>query len=240
MEQDLLIGLALSGKENSAARIAVDVAVLCASVGRAAVSRSLSVADLATAAILHSVGQAYPNPDPNQIGPHQAESAFALRQLVEGSNYSKLLVRRVIAAVEWRESVGLPGAVDDIGMNSDRHPWSQLIGLARYYLEQVRATENSLERSPVAVGLELLESPPGDVDIDLVHCFVATIGLFPVGTLVELQNGDAAWLPTSNTCAVEICTIRDRPLWFRREKYSLNGCVMKMERVCPSDNPELN
>ena len=49
-----------------------------------------------------------------------------------------------------------------------------------------------LERSPVAVGLELLESPPGDVDIDLVHCFVATIGLFPVETLVELQNGDAA------------------------------------------------
>ena len=120
MEQDLLIGLALSGKENSA-RIAVDVAVLCASVGRALGLSILSVADLATAAILHSVGQAYPNPDPNQIGPHQADPRLPFVSLLRGQLF-ETLVRRVIAAVEWRESVGLPGAVDDIGMNSDRHP----------------------------------------------------------------------------------------------------------------------
>ena len=84
VEQDLLIGLALSGKENSAARIAVDVAVLCASVGRALGLSILSVADLATAAILHSVGQAYPNPDPNQIGPHQSSPRLPFVSLLRG------------------------------------------------------------------------------------------------------------------------------------------------------------
>ncbi len=192
VEQDLLIALALTGREEGAARVAVDVAVLCASVGRALGLSIIAVADLTTAAILHSVGQAYPNPNPDQIGPDRAESAFALRQLVEGSSYSKLLVRRVIAAVEWRESVGVSGAVGDQESGSDRHPWSQLIGLARHFLKQVRASEDSVARSPVAVGLELLESPPGELDVNLVHVFVATIGLLPVGTLVELQNGDVA------------------------------------------------
>ena len=109
-------------------------------------------------------------------------------------------------------------------MNSDRHPWSQLIGLARYYLEQVRATDNSLERSPVAVGLELLESPPGDVEIDLVHCFVATIGLFPVGTLVELQNGDVA-------VVADIEHLRGRNLYNQRPAPLVSKRKVFLERV---------
>ena len=49
-----------------------------------------------------------------------------------------------------------------------------------------------MARSPLAVGLELLNSPPVEADHMLIRAFVATVGLIPVGTLVELMNGDLA------------------------------------------------
>jgi HD-GYP domain-containing protein (c-di-GMP phosphodiesterase class II) len=192
VEQDLLVGLALSGTKWSAERSAVDSAILVASVARGLGMSAIQCSDLATAAILHTVGHAYPNPDPDKISVDEAVATFALRQLVEGSTYTPLLAQRVVAAVEWRDALTSQSDDSSEPRGPEPNEWGQLLALSRHYLQQVRRGELGKGRSPVEVGLELLKSPPGQLQGAMANVFVACIGLLPVGTLVELNNGDVA------------------------------------------------
>ncbi|MEE2787517.1 MAG: hypothetical protein VX589_09275 [Myxococcota bacterium] len=191
VEQDLLVGLTLLGDDWSPARSAVNAAVLMASVGRALGMSPVECADLATCAIVHTVGHAYPNPDVDNIPSEAAVASFAFRQVVEGSKYTPALAARIAAAFEWRKAAGM--AEEHRGVPGPApSPWGQLMALTRYYLKQVRGGEQGLGRSPLAVGLELLQTPTIEVDQGLIRAFLAAIGLLPVGTVVELMNGDLA------------------------------------------------
>ncbi len=192
VEQDLLVGLTLSGTTWSPERTAVDCAILSASIGRGLGMTAIQCANLATAAILHTVGHAYPNPEPEKISVDDAVASFALRQLVEGSSYTAVLAQRVAAAIEWRTVMTEENADPARPKGPSPHPWSQLLGLCRYFLGEVRIGENGKGRAALEVGLELLASPPKALDSALIHAFIATVGLLPVGTLVKLQNGDLA------------------------------------------------
>ncbi|MGC6416897.1 MAG: hypothetical protein ACON3Z_07255 [Bradymonadia bacterium] len=192
VEQDLLIGLALSGQSWSSSRNAVDCAIFAAAVGRGLGLSAVQCSDLATAGILHSAGHAYPNPIPDKIGVDQAVATFALRQLVEGASYNHLLVRRVVAALEWRDTLQNHDEHQVAPRGPSPHPWSQLLALTRFYLTAVRRGEHGQGRSPVDVAIELLTEPPSQLDHGLIRIFLAVVGFLPVGTLVRLQNGDVA------------------------------------------------
>ena len=209
VEQDLLIGLVLGGTEWNSARSAVDCAILAAAMGRGLGLSAVQCSDLATAGILHTAGHAYPNPDPKNIEVDDAVSAFSLRQLVEGASYNDLLVNRVIAALEWREVLKSDSEREAPPKGPKPHPWSQMLALSRYYLDQVRGGEKGQNRSPVDVAMELLESPPTQIEPTLVALFLAVVGFLPVGTLVELNNGDVAVIS-------DIEHLRGRTLYARR------------------------
>jgi hypothetical protein len=163
---------------------------MAAGVGRGLGLSPVQCADLATIALLHTIGHAYANPDPAQFTLPETTAVLVLRQLIEGSIYTPLLARRVAAAVEsglGDDGAGPPylaGAPEALSS-------SQLIALIRHYLGLVRG-EQGPAISPLAAGLSLLESPPAHVDPGLARVFVAVVGLLPVGTVVELQNGDLA------------------------------------------------
>ena len=187
-EQDLLMAFPLLSHDRTPAKDAVDAGLMAAGVGRGLGLTAVQCADLATIAVLCNVGHAYENPDPVEFTVDESISVQVLRQLIEGSSYSPLLARRVAAAVEsgrGEDGSGPPylaGALTAL-------PSSQLVALIRYYLEMVRG-ERGEPVSPLAAGLSLLSSPPSHVDPTLCRAFVAVVGLLPVGTVVELQNGD--------------------------------------------------
>ncbi len=228
VEQDLLVGLALSGTNWTAERSAVDSAILIASVARGLGLTAIQCSDLATAAILHTVGHAYPNPDPDKISVDEAVASFALRQLVEGSSYTELLAQRVVAAVEWRDAITQQDEDSAEPMGPKPSQWGQLLGLCRFYLEEVRRGQGGKGRSPIQVGLALLKSPPGQIQPEMVNVFVASIGLLPVGTLVELHNGDLAVVS-------DVEHLRGRHLYSQRPAPITKPRTIFVERLRTSD-----
>ncbi|MBV70791.1 MAG: hypothetical protein CMH52_05525 [Myxococcales bacterium] len=232
-EQDLLVAMTLTGENWSSARNAVDCAILAAAFGRGLGLSAVQCSNLATAGILHSAGHAYPNPDPANISVDKAVASFALRQLVEGAAYNHLLVNRVSAAVEWRETLKDESALNQAPKSPSAHPWSQLLGLSRYYLQQVRRGEKGKARSPVAVGLELLTNPPPAMDSGIIKVFLAVVGLLPVGTLVELHNGDIAVVS-------DIEHLRGRNLYNQQPAPIALARKIFMERLRSSDGKAIN
>ncbi len=189
-EQDLLMAFPLLSVDRSPAKDAVDAALMAAGVGRGLGLTAVQCADLATVALLHTVGHAYENPDPVEFTLAETASILVLRQLIEGSSYTPLLARRVAAAVESGRGADGSGPPYVAG-NLKALPSSQLVALIRYYLDLIRGAAGA-PLSPMAAGLSLLETPPSHIDVSLCRAFVAVVGLLPVGTVVELQNGDIA------------------------------------------------
>ena len=189
-EQDLLMALPLLGRgEPSPPRRAVDVGIYCAALGRGLGLSTVQCADLATTGLLHGAGAAYPNPDAAEFTVPEATGVLAVQQLIEGSKYNAGLGHRVAAAVE--ASLGptrtgppyLAGAPEPL-------PTSQVVALANLYIDRCNGQNGRTRESPLAVALDLLANPPPHVDAQLAKVFVAVVGLLPVGTVVELMNGD--------------------------------------------------
>ncbi|MCA9541735.1 MAG: hypothetical protein KC620_22720 [Myxococcales bacterium] len=188
VEQDLLFALPLLGRERTPARRAVDAALMAAGFGRGLGLSAILCADLATIAALHASGTAYANPDPAEFTLDESAGVLAVRQLVEGSSFTPLLAQRVAAAIECA-----------LGPDRDGPPYltdapppllsSQLVALINLYIARVRGDGRPRE-SAMAVGLDLLRDPPKNIHPALVQVFVAVVGLLPVGTVVELNNGD--------------------------------------------------
>lgn len=189
-EQDLLFALPLLSRERTPGHRAVDRGLMAAGVGRGLGLSAIQCADLATAALLTGVGVAYPNPEPARFTDLEAASTLVVRQLDEGAKFTPLLARRVVTALEagqGPDGAGPPYIVDPPPLR----PTSQLVMLIDHYLGRVRGDDGPAE-SPLAAGLDLVARPPRRVDAALARVFVAVVGLIPVGTVVELQNGDLA------------------------------------------------
>ncbi|MEZ4431607.1 MAG: hypothetical protein R3F65_04280 [bacterium] len=191
VEQDLLFALPLLARDRSAAHAAVDAAVIAAGFGRGLGLSAIACADLATAALLGRVGEAYANPDPDHFTAAEAAAVAAVRQLDDGGRFTPLLARRVVAAVEAR--LGPDGQGPPYLVAAPRpRPTSQLVALIEHYLGRIRGDAERPPASPLEVALALAHHPPPHIDPAMARVFVAVVGLFPVGTVVELHNGDLA------------------------------------------------
>ena len=157
-----------------------------ASVGRALGMSAVECADLATCAILHS-WYAYPNPDLENIPSEATVASPLFRQVVEGSKYTPA----------WRRASRRHSIASCCGSGASwcawtrPSPWGQLIALIRFYLKQVRGGEQGMARSPLTVG-RIVELPARRGRPHVNQCLCGDGGLIPVGTLVELMNGDLA------------------------------------------------
>lgn len=190
VEQDLMLALPLLARQRSPAHAAVDAAVIAAGFGRGLGLSAIGCADLATAALLGRVGEAYANPDPELFSAAEAATVLAIRQLDDGGRFSPLLARRVVAAVEARMGADGQGPPHLVAPPRPR-PTSQLLALIDLYLARLRG-EDGPAASPLTVGLDLVHRPPPHIDPAFARVFVAVVGLLPVGTVVELHNGDLA------------------------------------------------
>ena len=189
-EQDFACALPLLGSdEPTPARRAVDIGIYCAATARGLGLSTIHCADLTAAGLLHVAGHAYQNPDPAAFTIPELVGSMALKQLVEGSKFGAGLGQRVAAAVESGIGADKSGPPYIVGA-PDLMPSSQLVALAREYVERCRGERGHVRASPTQVALDLLEAAPAHIDPNLVKVFVATVGLLPVGTVVELMTGD--------------------------------------------------
>ncbi len=189
-EQDLMCALPLLGVAPSTpAKRALDLCILCAATGRGLGLTAVHCAELATAGLLHGSGQAYENPDPAEFTVPELAGTMAVMQLVEGSQFGAALAQRVSAAVECAIGPDGQGAPYLAGPPQPLTS-TQLVTLAALYLDRCRGENGQLKSSPLAVGIDLLTSPPPEFDSNLVKTFVAVVGLMPIGTVVEMMNGD--------------------------------------------------
>ena len=191
VEQDLLCAMPLVSTGQEPYRRAVDVAVLVAATARGLGLSRTECADLTTLALLTVAGHAYPNPDPTEFTLPEAVGVLAVKQLLEATRIVPSLAHRVSSAVEHAlgpNRVGPPYLTGAPGPL----PTSQLVALAGLYLDRVRGEGKHKPQSPLRAGLDLLADPPAHIDPVLVQVFIATIGLLPVGTAVEMHNGDLA------------------------------------------------
>lgn len=191
-EQDLMTAAPLLGRApHGAARKSVDLAILAAATARALGLSAVRCGDVTQAALLHEVGGVYPNPDPAEFTAAEVSATLAVRQLLEAQRFTPELAARISVAVEH-----------GLGPTRSGPPYlaaapaptlvSQLLVVAGTWLDLVRGREERAPVSALEAGLSLLRSPPRGVDPALAQVFVATVGLLPVGTVLELQNHDVA------------------------------------------------
>jgi hypothetical protein len=191
VEQDLLCGLVLMGGLDTPGRRAIDIGILCAAVARGLGLSAIECVDLTEAGLAHGVGLAYENPQPRVFTAPEAVGILALRQLLDAF--------RVTAPLAHRVAVGLEAALGPQGSGPpylagppDLSLAGQLVALSGVWLDRIRSREGHPGLSPLQAGLELLARPPRHVDPDLARVFVAVVGLLPVGSVVQLSNGDVA------------------------------------------------
>ncbi|MGK0358493.1 MAG: hypothetical protein ACI9U2_000782 [Bradymonadia bacterium] len=190
-EQDLLCGLMLLGRIDSPERRCIDLGILMASVGRGLGLSAVQCVDLTEAGLCSQAGRIYGNPNPHLFTDPEAFGLNPLRALLDAQHVTPGVAQRVAAAVS--QSLGADGRGPPYLAGAPAPGLTtQLLLIARQYLGSVLGHDDAPRRSPLQTVMALLERPPVGVEPDLVQCFVATVGILPVGTLVELGNSDIA------------------------------------------------
>ena len=191
VEQDLLGGLILLGRIDSPERRSIDLGILLASVGRALGLSAVQCVDLAEVGLCSQVGRIYGNPAPQQFTDPEAFGLNPLRVLLDAQIVTPGVAQRVAAAVGQSLGADRRGPPYLAGPPPPATA-TQLLAIAQRYLAAVLGHDDTPKRTPLQAVVDLLDRPPAGADPDLVHCFVATVGILPVGTLIELGNSDIA------------------------------------------------
>ena len=191
VEQDLLGGLILLGRVDSPERRSIDLGILLASVGRGLGLSAVQCVDLAEAGLCSQSGQIYGNPAPHLFTDPEAFGLNPLRVLLDAQDVTPGVAQRVAAAVSQALGADRRGPPYLSGAPAPALT-TQLLLIARQYLASVLGHDGATRRTPMQAAMALLDRPPAGVEPDLIGCFVATVGMLPVGTLVELGNSDIA------------------------------------------------
>lgn len=189
-EQDLFQSMPLLGTvPHDTARQSVDAAILVAATARGLGLTAVRCCELTLSTLLAEMGVARENPDPNEFTDLEAASTLAIRHLQECAEISTEVLRRTTVAIEHLLGPSLTGP-PHLPAAPSPHLETQLAALAHTWLDLVRGRAQREPISAVEATLSLLRSPPRNVDPNLVMTFAAILGPLPVGTVVELHNGD--------------------------------------------------
>ena len=178
----LLLAFPMRGGRGSVGRRATDIAVLCAVWAVAIGAPHKKIVQLTMAGLLHEIGRVWPAKHGKwPVGARIC--AMGTWQLCEAKPGESVGIR-TIAAVEH----GLLLSREPfVSLRSDSHPASQVVAASRAFLRGIRKGLTALE-----VGSRLYGRGPVGVSPDLLAVLVAMVGAYPIGTLVELNNGDMA------------------------------------------------
>lgn len=191
-EQDLFLAMPLLGTApHDAPRRSVDTALLVGAIARGLGLTLPQCADLTLSALLAEMGAAWPNPDPAEFTDAEATATHAARHVLDCAEVSEVVLRRFIVALENNIGPSLSGPPYLPGAPTQTLE-TQLVVLARAWLAAARGNGHNEVGSPLEATLTLLTSPPRGVDRALCVVCASVVGPLPIGTLVELHNGDVA------------------------------------------------
>ena len=147
--------------------------------------------DLALGALMHDLGKSMlPGGDSDKAYLH----AIYGRELLLRSNLSTIVAR---IAAEHHEAYNGSGHPKGLA-GRDIHPLSRLVGIANHFDAALAASVvNCTARQ------EIIEKMMGGgntlFDLNLLRAFLSTVAIFPVGSLVRLNTGKAAYVISNRT-----------------------------------------
>ncbi len=174
----------------------VDVATMSMIVGRKYGLDDKQVYDIGITGLLHDIGKSkIPNEVLNKAGKLTDEefalmkqhSVFGYRILEDKEDISDEIKLGVIQHHEKTNGKGYPMQVcaDQICL------FARIISISDIYDALVTERPYKKPFSP-RDAVEMIMSMTGELDIDIMRCFIESIILYPVGTDVELSNGETA------------------------------------------------
>ena len=165
------------------------------------------VDDLATlgmAALLHDIGETrlprallhktnnFTDAEANLLKQHPALGAALLAQ---SSDIAPLAQSIVLAHHERIDGSGYPAAAADLSL------YSQIVALTDSY-DDMLSGRNQVALQPTEVLRQLyLQANTGSADRDLVEKIIRTLGVYPIGSVVELNTGERGVVVATNRAA---------------------------------------
>jgi HD-GYP domain-containing protein (c-di-GMP phosphodiesterase class II) len=185
----------------------VNVGIYSVALGRQLGFPKMDLVQLGIAGLFHDIGKIrIPKSILNKLdqlteeewGIVQKHPAYGVETIAKASIWSETTARMIDAAFEHHikeDWTGYPTVADQRELTVA----GRIIGIADFYDTIVRSASYQLFPifSDRAVGL-LWDRSGKDFDPTLVNLFVQLIGLYPIGTLVMLENGDMGVVTTTS------------------------------------------
>lgn len=178
----------------------VNVCVISISFGKNLGLNKKQIAELGLAAMFHDYGKVeIPLEILNKPGGFDASEWQIMKQhpiasvkcFIQGNNFQLQDLKKMIAAFEHHRNYDCSG-YPDTGLNKPMNFYSRVIAVADAY--DAMTTNRVYQRAMLATdALQILDKNAGTkFDPVLVKAFIGTVGIFPVGTTVELEDGRLA------------------------------------------------
>ena len=225
---DYLVGLTeRTAETGDRARMRVDVCVVAVSVARTMRLPRKLIADLGMAAMIASeqdlAGEGAA-PDPR----------LALRELLEQPLWSPAIIRRALVLAQRDQPVQGSGGLPD------QHPLARIYRVARDYVAlthgvRLHRSMSGQPMTPMDALDQLSRAPKRIYDRLVIAHLVRVVGLYPVGMLVQLNDGRQAYVTAQDENGHPELLIREGPLRFgARLRLDATGCVVSAVLPCPS------
>ncbi|MGA0162862.1 MAG: hypothetical protein ACO3LE_01240 [Bdellovibrionota bacterium] len=186
-----------------------NVAVLLAAWGRALQLPIGVIAELAGAALAHGKLFVLRNEiNMNSVSADERGMLLEMDSILERA--WKLTDLQRLSQWEWSISFAKDGGYKSNLSSCYSHFFSRLIRIASWYGHKIHFLPNRSPLLPDEAMTSLIQTE-NEFDVTLLKLFVNWMGIYPVGTLVELQSGELA----------QIFSAGSDPLRFRRPIVSL-------------------
>ena len=187
----------VKSEEAYAPHHAANTAVLAIALGEKLGLGKVALADLGIAAALCDVGLREIPPsviekrdalDPGEQEIYDRHPLLSVKFFLEDRHYTKSVLRRIVVAYEHHQTPDTGNKHEDSSYSINL--FTQIVAIAEAYDAMTTHRPGRKASLPdEALGLMLAESGT-KFDTLLLKIFINTMGLYPVGTLVRLTNGE--------------------------------------------------
>ena len=219
MEEDyfLMSLTAIKNHDEYTFNHSANVCVTCVGFGKKVGLSKVALEDLGVGALLHDVGKiVIPREVLNKPGSLTDEEwamirrhpAMGVKCLLRSHVKSELLLHAIIAGFEHHQGFDMSG-YPEIKDGRKQNLMSRIIQIADVYdaLTTPRVYRKMAMKPPEALRI-MSQSSGESFDPELLKLFIASVGLYPVGSLVELDTGEMGLVYSINQQPQYI----DRPL----------------------------
>jgi HD-GYP domain-containing protein (c-di-GMP phosphodiesterase class II) len=193
----------LQNKDDHSSQHSINCCILCVSFGRYIGLPNSELEKLAIGALMHDVGKLQvPTEILNKPGPLTAEETRVMHGhptasrnlLMSAGSYFAPAVDIAFSHHERIDGSGYPRGLNGQGLT----PFSRMVAIIDVY-DMMTSDQVYREARPPFEALKYLNQNKGKLfDSQLVALFIKMIGVFPVGSIVELTNGQIGVVITSN------------------------------------------